>query len=114
MCFPQRLEGIKRAITASELAALLAVSPIAIYKMARPEECRVFAWEPQSDSIRARLHSGCAAMNLTASDPLLIVEDQIHFIPNCRAAVGFEVSERALQVGVPHPLLNGAQIDAIP
>lgn len=32
---PQRIEGIKRAITASELAALLAVSPITIYKMAK-------------------------------------------------------------------------------
>jgi len=32
---PQRIEGIKRAITASEVAALLAVSPITIYKMAK-------------------------------------------------------------------------------
>jgi excisionase family DNA binding protein len=32
---PQRMEGIKRAITASEVAALLAVSPITIYKMAK-------------------------------------------------------------------------------
>jgi excisionase family DNA binding protein len=32
---PQRIEGIKRAITAGELAALLAVSPITIYKMAK-------------------------------------------------------------------------------
>jgi excisionase family DNA binding protein len=32
---PQRIEGIKRAITASEVAAFLAVSPITIYKMAK-------------------------------------------------------------------------------
>jgi excisionase family DNA binding protein len=32
---PQRIEGIKRAITASEVATLLAVSPITVYKMAK-------------------------------------------------------------------------------
>jgi excisionase family DNA binding protein len=32
---PQRIEGIKRAITANEVAAFLAVSPITIYKMAK-------------------------------------------------------------------------------
>jgi excisionase family DNA binding protein len=32
---PQRIEGIKRAITASELAELLAISPITVYKMAK-------------------------------------------------------------------------------
>jgi excisionase family DNA binding protein len=32
---PQRIEGIKHAITASEVAALLAVSPITVYKMAK-------------------------------------------------------------------------------
>jgi len=32
---PQRIEEIKHAITASEVAALLAVSPITIYKMAK-------------------------------------------------------------------------------
>ena len=32
---PQRFEGIRRAITASEVAALLAVSPITVYKMAK-------------------------------------------------------------------------------
>jgi excisionase family DNA binding protein len=32
---PQRIEGIKRAITANELAELLAVSTITVYKMAK-------------------------------------------------------------------------------
>jgi len=32
---PQRIEGIRRAITASEVAALLSVSPITVYKMAK-------------------------------------------------------------------------------
>ncbi len=32
---PQRIEGIKRAITATELAEWLAVSPITVYKMAK-------------------------------------------------------------------------------
>jgi excisionase family DNA binding protein len=32
---PQRIEGIKRAITASELAELLAISPITVYKLAK-------------------------------------------------------------------------------
>jgi hypothetical protein len=39
---PQRIEGIRRAITASEVAALLSISPITVYKMAKREECRVF------------------------------------------------------------------------
>jgi excisionase family DNA binding protein len=32
---PQRIEGIKRAMTANEVAAFLAVSPITVYKMAK-------------------------------------------------------------------------------
>ena len=32
---PQRIEGIRRAITASEVAALLSISPITVYKMAK-------------------------------------------------------------------------------
>lgn len=32
---PQRIEGMQRALTASELAALLAISPITVYKMAK-------------------------------------------------------------------------------
>ena len=31
----QQIEGIRRAITASEVAALLSVSPITVYKMAK-------------------------------------------------------------------------------
>jgi excisionase family DNA binding protein len=35
-CFlPQRIEGMKRALTAAELAAILAISPITVYKMAK-------------------------------------------------------------------------------
>jgi excisionase family DNA binding protein len=35
-CFlPQRIEGMQRALTASELAAILAISPITVYKMAK-------------------------------------------------------------------------------
>ena len=32
---PQRIKEIRRAITASEVAAFLAVSPITVYKMAK-------------------------------------------------------------------------------
>jgi len=32
---PQRIEAIKRAMTANEVAAFLAVSPITVYKMAK-------------------------------------------------------------------------------
>jgi excisionase family DNA binding protein len=32
---PQRIEGLNHAITAREVAALLAVSPITVYKMAK-------------------------------------------------------------------------------
>ena len=32
---PQRIEGMQRALTASELAAILAISPITVYKMAK-------------------------------------------------------------------------------
>jgi excisionase family DNA binding protein len=32
---PQRIEGIKRAMTAGEVAGFLAVSPITVYKMAK-------------------------------------------------------------------------------
>ena len=32
---PQRIEGIKRAMTAKEVAAILAISPITVYKMAK-------------------------------------------------------------------------------
>lgn len=35
-CFlPQRIEGMQRALTAAELAAILAISPITVYKMAK-------------------------------------------------------------------------------
>jgi excisionase family DNA binding protein len=35
LSLPQRIEGIKRALTATELAAFLAISPITVYKMAK-------------------------------------------------------------------------------
>jgi excisionase family DNA binding protein len=35
LSLPQRIEGFKRALTAAELAVLLAISPITIYKMAK-------------------------------------------------------------------------------
>jgi excisionase family DNA binding protein len=35
LSLPQRIEGLKRALTAAELAVLLAISPITIYKMAK-------------------------------------------------------------------------------
>lgn len=32
---PQRIEAVRRAMTATEVAAILAISPITIYKMAK-------------------------------------------------------------------------------
>ena len=44
----------------------------------------------------------------------LIIKHGVHSIPDCGAAVGFKVSQRALQIRVSHPLLHRTQVNAIP
>jgi hypothetical protein len=59
MSLQDRIERIGRALTAEELAGMLTVSRITIFKQAKAGRTRRSASAPVYDLTRSQLHNGC-------------------------------------------------------
>ena len=102
-----RLERYERALTAEELAGLLAVSRVTIFKQAKAGRIPSFRigtcvrFDPRS-------RSPLAAYSVTSG------KDLVHFLPDLLTSGRLQVAHRGLQVRVSQPLLHGPQINSSP
>jgi hypothetical protein len=99
-----QIEGIGRALTAKELADILSVSSITIFKQAKAGRIPCFRigtcvrFDPMPWPI------GCARISLG--------ENLIHLLAHLLTARWLQVSHGRFHVGMPQPLLHRAQIDS--